>query len=49
MSTTTTVIANDIIHEYGDAEDYSYKCCETGYNCFDMCCINKFPSQKDMY
>lgn len=43
------MIANDIIHEFGDAEDYSYKCCEVGFNCADMCFINKFPSQQEMY
>jgi palmitoyltransferase ZDHHC13/17 len=44
LSTTTSVIANDIIHDYGDAEDYEERCCEIAFNCFDMCCINKFPS-----
>lgn len=49
LSTTTTVIANDIIHEYGDAMDYSENKCAMMYNIVDMCWINKFPSQKEMY
>jgi len=39
MSTTTSVVAEDIIHEFGDPHDFSTQTCECFRNtnafCFD--------------
>ena len=46
LSTTTSVLAEDIIHDFGDAPDYSMKRCECLYNSCYMCCNKNIPDQR---
>ena len=39
LSTTTSMLVEDIIRDFGEPEDYSHKHCVTLHNSFAMCCI----------
>lgn len=49
LSTTSTMVCEDVIHDYADAEDFSDKKCPCIFNCAVMCFSKKIPSQKEIY
>jgi hypothetical protein len=49
LSTTSTMICEDVIHDYADAEDFSDKKCPCMFNCAVMCFNKDIPSQKKIY
>jgi palmitoyltransferase len=49
LSTTTSVMAEDIIRDYGDPIDYSDRRCELIHNTYSMLCKKQFPDQAELY
>mmetsp|Transcript_17079 Transcript_17079/g.26423 ORF Transcript_17079/g.26423 Transcript_17079/m.26423 type:complete len:202 (+) Transcript_17079:735-1340(+) len=49
VSTTSSMIVEDIINDVGDPEDYYAGGCVGCHNCTKMFCSKPFPSQLEMY
>jgi hypothetical protein len=49
LSTTTSLMVEDLIHEYGDPRDFSDSKCETILNIKAMLCSKDIPDQEALY
>ena len=44
VSTTSSMLAVELVNDMGTPEDHSDKACSCFYNLFDMCCSRKMPN-----
>jgi len=42
-------LAEELVKEYGEPDDYSHSRISCVYNIFAMCCSNKMPRQESIY
>ena len=48
-STTTSLLAEELVKEIGEPEDYSHRPLSCFFNVFAMCCSTKMPDQLRIY